>query len=138
MKHIYMILLAFIAASCAQLPPTPRDIEAKKFQTLPDKAVIYIVRPLVDGNVDGPLIIPGGLIATQQGTYYRAEVPPGTHRIAAAGAWSAAVIVQTEAGKIYFVEQTATGGARDGLLSMSLRRIDESRGRKMVTDAQLL
>jgi hypothetical protein len=46
--------------------------------------------------------------------------------------------VQAEAGRIYFVEHTANGNARDGLLSMSLRRIDEARGRRMVLDATLL
>jgi hypothetical protein len=138
MKCIYLILFSFFVTGCTQLPPTPGDIEAKKFQSLPDKAVIYIVRPRVDGPVHGPLSLTGGMISTHQGTYYRWEVAPGVQRIEGAGASSSAVTVQAEAGKIYFIEQTVIGNVRDGLQSMSLRRIDENRGRKMVSDATLL
>jgi len=88
--------------------------------------------------VHGPLSIPGGMIATQPGTYYRWEGPPGTHHISGAAAWGASVTLQTKAGEIYFVEQIATGDARDGLKTMSLRRIDEARGRRMVNQASLL
>ena len=138
MKHKNLILLIFLYGGCAQLPPAPADVQAKQFQPVPDKAVIYIVRPLVDGNVDGPLSIPGGMIATHPGTYYRWEGPAGLHQITGAGGWSASVTVRTEAGRIYFVEHTATGNTRDGLQSMSLRRIDEERGRTMVLQASLL
>jgi hypothetical protein len=92
MKHKCMILLNFLLSigmtGCAQLPPTAQDVAAKQFQPLPDKAVIYIVRPLVDGNVSGPLSIPGGAISTHPGTYFRWEGPPGTHRITGAAAWA--------------------------------------------------
>lgn len=138
MKTIYLILLSILAASCAQLPPTPQDIQAKKFEPVADKAVIYIVRPGVDSNVPGPLSIPGGLISTHQGTYLRWEGAPGVHRIEGAGASTAAVTLQAQAGKIYFVEHTVFGSLREGLLSMTLRQIDESRGRRLVSEATLL
>jgi len=138
MKYIYLILLTFFVSSCAQLPPTPQDIQAKKFETVPDKAVIYVVRPRVDGPVDGPLSFTGGMISTHPGTYYRWEAAPGAQRIEGTGATSVAITLQAEAGKLYFIEQTAIGNPRDGLQSMSLRRIDDNRGRKMVGDATLL
>lgn len=139
MKHIYLILLIVLTTACAQLPPAPQDIQAKKFESLPDRAVIYIVRPAVDAPTPGPLSISGrGMISTHQGTYFRWEVTPGAQRIEGAGASTAALTVQTEAGKIYFVEQTVVGNPRDGTQSMSLRRIDENRGRRMVSAAQLL
>jgi hypothetical protein len=138
MKLKYLILLIFFVSGCVQLPPTPQDIEARKFQPLADKAVIYIVRPRVDSNVQGPVSIPGGMISTYQGTYYRLEVLPGLQRIEGAGASTAAVAINAEAGRIYFVEHTVLGTTREGLLSMWLRRIDESRGRKMVSEATLL
>jgi hypothetical protein len=138
MKPIYLFLLCFLVSACVQMPLTPQDIEAKKFAPVPDKAVIYIVRPRVDSNVQGPIAIPGGMISTYKGTYYRWEGAPGTQRIEGAGASTAAVTLQTEAGKIYFVEHTVFGALREGLLSMSLRRIDEGRGRKMVSEAILL
>lgn len=138
MKYIYLILLGFIISSCAQIPATPQDIQAKKFEPVADKAVIYIVRPRVDGNVQGAVSFPGGMISTHQGTYYRLEAAPGTHRIEAAGASTAAVTLQAEAGKVYFVEHTVFGALRAGLLSASLRHIDEGRGRKLVSEATLL
>ncbi len=138
MKRIHLILFMFFVSACVQLPPTPQDVQAKNFQTLPDKAVIYIVRLRMDAPVQGPLSIPGGMISTHPGTYYRLEVAPGTQRIEGAGASTAAVTVQAEAGKIYFVEQSVLGNVRDGLLHMSLRRIDENRGRQLVNDATML
>jgi hypothetical protein len=138
MKSIYMILWGFLVSGCVQLPPTPQDTQAKKFESVPGKAVIYIVRPVVDSNVQGPLSFPGGMISTHRGTYYRLEVTPGAQRIEGAGASTAAITVQAEAGKIYFVEHTVFGSLREGLLSMALRRIDEDRGRKMVSEATLL
>lgn len=138
MKHKYLFLLSFLVSACVQLPPAPQDIEAKKFQPLADKAVIYIVRPAVDSNVQGPVSIPGGMISTYQGTYHRLEVAPGAQRIEGAGASTAAVTINAEAGRIYFVEHTVLGTTREGLLSMWLRQIDAARGRRMVSEATLL
>lgn len=42
--------VAILIAGCAQLPPTPQDIQAKKFEGVPDKAVIYRVRDIPDFN----------------------------------------------------------------------------------------
>jgi hypothetical protein len=139
-KHLILfnIFIVTLFAGCAQLPPTPQDIQAKQFQPVADKAVIYIVRTPVDGQVAAALSIPGGMISTHPGTYYRLEVAPGRHRIEGAGATTAAVTLQAEAGRIYFVEQTATGGPRDGIQTMSLHRVDETRGRRLVNDATLL
>ncbi len=136
MRYIILSLMVFVAAGCVQLPQSAADIQGKKFESIADKAVIYIVRARVDGLVAAPLTLSNGTISTHQGTYYRWEVAPGTHRIEGGGVHTAAVTVQAEAGKIYFVEQTADGGARDGLTKMSLRRIDENRGRRMVSEAQ--
>ena len=128
-----------LLAGCVQLPPTPQDIQGKKFETVPDKAVIYIVRPRVDSYAMGPLVIGDrGTITTHQGTYYRWEAAPGTHRIQASGPWMASVTVNAEAGKIYFVEQTVQGSQRYGTIGMFLQQVDEMRGRKLVTDAQSL
>jgi len=43
-----LLVVAVMLAGCVQLPPTPQDIQAKKFEGVPDKAVIYIVRDLPD------------------------------------------------------------------------------------------
>src|SRR5258706_8695658 len=96
-----------LLAGCARLPPTPQDLQAKKFQILPEKAVIYLVRDLYDFN-DVPATVwlgENSMVTTRPGTYYRWEVEPGRHRIAGFGVDSGFITLQVDAGKIYFVEQ---------------------------------
>jgi hypothetical protein len=135
----YLILLLLFSSGCVQLPPSPQDIDAKRFTPVADKAVIYIVRSPVDSRVAAQISLSGaGSIATHPGTYYRWEVAPGTQRIEASGASTAAVTLQTEAGKIYFVRHTAAGGLREGLTQQWLQQIDDATGRRMVNQAELL
>ncbi len=132
-------ILALSMAGCAQLPPTARDVQSKKFESVADKVVIYIARPRVDSPTDGPIAIGNdAVITTYQGTYYRWEAAPGTHRIQGYGPFSASLTLQTEAGKIYYVQHSVVGSTREGTKSMHLQQVDELRGRKLVSDAQSL
>ena len=134
-----IFVVATLLAGCVQIPPTPQDIQAKRFDAVPGMAVIYIVRPATDSPNSGMIHLGNaGTIATQQGTYYRWEVAPGAHRIEGFGPSTAAVTVQTESGKIYFVQHTVQGNRRDGVKSMSLQQIGDAYGRKLVENAQLL
>ena len=139
MRHIILLLTIVLTAGCVQNPPTTADVQGKRFESVADKAVIYIVRPRVDSPTAGPLSIGNfGMISTHPGTYFRWEAAPGVQRIEGFGPFSSSVTVQAEAGKIYFVEQNVMGNQRDGIQSMSLRRTDEIRGRRMVSEAQML
>lgn len=138
MLRVIFSFMLFVAAGCVQLPQTVADIQGKKFESEPGKAVIYIVRPRVDGRVAAPLSFNNGMLSTFPGTYYRWIVAPGAHRIEGFGPYTAVVTVQAEAGKIYYIEHTASGSVRAGLQSMHLRRIDENLGRLMVSQAQSL
>lgn len=104
------LLLGIMVAGCVQLPPTPQDIQAKKFERVEDKAVIYLVRDYPDFNESPATVSLDGssLVTTYPGTYYRWEVAPGTHRIAGYAADSGSITVQTQPGKIYFVQQRVT------------------------------
>lgn len=134
-----LAILALSMAGCAQLPPTAKDVQSKKFDAISDKAVIYIVRSMVDSVNAGSIVIGNdGVITTHKGTYYRWETAPGTQRIAGYGPYSASVTVQAEAGKIYYVLHKVEGGIRSGIQSMHLQQVDERYGRKLVNDAQLL
>jgi hypothetical protein len=138
-KPTYLFLWVLLMSACAPLPPTPQDIAAKKFQPVPGKAVIYIVRPGVDSFNAGPLSLSGvGPIATHQGTYYRWEVEPGMRSMETAGASLSVVTINARAGQLYFVLHTVTGGLRSGLGNAWLQRIDEQTGRRMVSAAQHL
>jgi hypothetical protein len=138
MKRIIFIV-AMLLAGCVQIPPTPQDIQAKRFDVVPDKAVIYVVRPSIDSLNSGTISLGNsGIISTQQGTYYRWEVAPGTHHIQASGPYTAAVTVRAEAGKIYFVQHTVRGDVRHGVTSMALQQVGDAYGRRLVEQAQLL
>jgi hypothetical protein len=138
MRHI-ILLLAVWAAGCVQLPPTPQDIQAKRFEPVPGKAVIYIVRPRIDAPVAAAFSLGDkGMMSTHPGTYVRWEAEPGMQRIEGFGASSGGITVPAEAGKIYFVEHHVTGGIRDGTTSNSFRRVDENRGCRLVSDAQMI
>jgi len=134
-----LLLSALVLAGCVQLPPSPQDIQAKKFESLPDKAVIYIVRSKVDSVFGGTLWLGDrAQITTYAGTYYRWEVTPGSHRIAAYAPSNASVTLQTSAGRVYFVQHTVFGDLRAGPLVSFLEQIHERDGRVLVAQAQLL
>lgn len=100
-------VVLILLAGCVQLPPTPADIQAKKFEVLPDKAVIYLVRDYPDFSDNAATLWLGesAMITTYPGTYYRWEVAPGMHRITGYGPDIGAIMVQAEAGRIYYVLQ---------------------------------
>ncbi len=134
-----MAIAMISMAGCVQLPPTTQDIQAKRFESVPGKAVIYIARPRVDAPNGGSIVIGNdGVITTYEGTYYRWEVPPGTQVIRGYGVFTASVTLQAEPGRIYFVQQTVNGNRRDGAQSMSLQQVSDVQGRRLVSDAQSL
>ncbi len=132
-------LIALLLAGCAQLPPTPQDIQAKKFESVPDKAVIYIVRTSMDSRELGALLLDDyASLTTFRKTYYRWEAAPGKHRISGYGQQSAVITLEAEPGKIYFIEHTVLGTPRTGTTFTFLNRIDERKGRALVSDSELL
>jgi hypothetical protein len=137
MKAIYLFLLTFCLGACAPLPPAPAAVDAKQFEPVPNKAVVYIVRPRVDSFNAGPVWLGDiGPISTLQGTYYRWEVDPGVRRVGTAGASASVVTLNAQAGQIYYVQHTVTAGLRGGLGNAWLRQIDEATGRRLVSQAQ--
>ena len=134
-----ILVMAVLLTGCVQIPPTAQDIQAKKFEAIADMAVIYIVRPSIDSPNAGMINLgDAATISTYQGTYYRWEVTPGTHRIDGFGPWTASATVRAAAGKIYFVQHTVYGGRRHGVTGMSLQQVGDAYGRRMVEQAQLL
>ena len=106
-----VLLIVLTLAGCQQLPLTPEDIQARKFEAVPDKAVIYLVRDSPDFSSIQSQISVGDklLLKTYPGTYYRWEVSPGMHRITGYGSDIGTIGVQAERGRIYFVQQRVSG-----------------------------
>ena len=131
------LIVAALLAGCAQLPPTPQDLQAKKFEALPDKAVIYVVRDSQDfSSVQAKISIGDKLLlTTYPGTYYRWEVPAGKHTITGYAEDIGTITVQVERGRIYFVQQRVSGLR---MPSSSFYLVNEPEGRAAVMRAVLL
>ena len=131
---------ALVLAGCAQLPPTPEDIQAKRFEPLADKAVIYIVRAPLDSSVQGMLALDGmRQIKVWPGTYYRWEVLPGTYRITGVGAGTETATVAAAPGRLYFLKYTVFGDRTDGAVQVAaLQTVSERVGRELVMNSELL
>jgi hypothetical protein len=106
-----LIGLILALAGCQQLPLTPEDIQARKFEAVPDKAVIYVVRDNPDfSGIQAQIDLDDSVkLMTYEGTYYRWEVAPGTHRVRGFGGDMGSISVQVERGKIYFVQARVAG-----------------------------
>lgn len=125
-----------VLGGCGALAPDSQDVEAKQFQPLPDKGVIYLVRgePLYS---DRPVPVWLGnfiMITTYPDTYFRWEVPPGTHRISGHDTDFGNITVAAESGRVYFVMQQLS--YRHDISYFNL--IEELDGRAAVRRAALL
>jgi hypothetical protein len=138
---MYRVFLAvLLLAGCVQLPPTPQDVQAKRFEPVPGQSVIYVVRSPLDSSEPQGLMLDGhATISTLPGTYFRWEVPPGQHHIQGYAFGNESVMLTTEPGRIYFLEHTVIGDPHDGGVQLTaLRRVDEQYGRKLVMRSQLV
>jgi hypothetical protein len=123
-------------AGCVGLAPEPKDSEAKKFQPLADRAVIYLVRgqPLYSDRAVPVWLGDLLMITTYPDTYYRWEVPPGAHRISGHDTDFGTITVVAEQGKVYFVEQQLS--SRYDISYFTL--VEDLNGRAAVPRAALL
>ena len=102
------LLLAFSLVACAPLPPSPADLQAKRFEPLPDKGVIYLFRNHPDFSDEGTALTVDGSMqgTTYPGTYMRLELPPGVHLISGFAGDAGAIKVEAVPGEIVFVQQS--------------------------------
>lgn len=129
-----------VLSACAQLPPHPQDAVAKKFEAVPGKSVIYLVRP-------HPELAPSQLAMTVQlddmmmgstysGTYFRWEVEPGRHELRGYGMDNARLTIDTAPGQIYFVRQDVYGNIRSAWSAFKV--IDPEAGRALVARSDII
>ena len=127
-----------MCAACAQLPPSPADLQAKKFETVPDRAVIYVVRGAAGFNQEGATLLLDDtvMITTYPGTYYRWVVAPGSHRVAGYASDSGTISVNVERGRIYFVQQWVSFGMLGPRSRFS--QVPQNEGRAVVMQSELV
>lgn len=135
-RVVFMVLLAL--AGCQQLPPTPADIQAKKFETVPGKSVIYVVRDYPDFSNEPTSITldDAALITTYPGTYYRWETDPGPRLIEGYTGDMGRIAFTTEPGRLYFVRQSVSSFFRFPQSQFAL--VPEPHGRTAVIRAVLV
>jgi hypothetical protein len=107
-RVVWVLVLAL--AACAQLPPSPQEIEAKRFELVPGKAVIYLVRDEPDfADVGAPVMLDDQLMgSTYPGTFFRWVVEPGPHRIRGYAGDAGSFSLSAGADSMYFVQQRVT------------------------------
>jgi len=139
MRRAFLMALALLTAACAQIPPSPQEIEAKKMEPVAGKSVVYIAQnPLGAYTYAAGLTLDDGTqITTGPGTFYRWVTTPGTHTIKSTeGFLNASITLEVEAGKIYYVEHWVTG-VFGSETDARLEKIDDKTGRQMVTTSTL-
>ena len=131
-------VVLILLAGCVQLPLTPQDIQAKRFEAVPDRAVIYLVRDYPDFSDAATTVYLGdaATITTYAGTYYRWEAAPGTYRISGFGPDTGAIVLRVEAGRIYYVQQSVSIFFR--FVQSYYQLVAEPQGRAAVMRAVLL
>jgi len=112
-RSLFVILLTTAAlAGCARLAPPETDALAKLLQPVPSKAVIFVLRNepasapwrmkvLLDGKDMG---------STSANTYFRWVVEPGRHLVVSDTENDTGVVVDAQAGQIYYIWQDVSTG----------------------------
>lgn len=136
-RNALSAMTALLILGCAQVPESPQEIQDKKFEAVPGKAVIYVVQNPFGSYGAGLTFDDNTQITTWPGTFYRWVTAPGSHTIRSTdGNLNAAIKLQTEAGKIYYVQHYVTG-IRGSTTDARLQRINDKTGREMVSSATL-
>ena len=85
-------------------------MQAKRFETVADKAVVYLYRDRVDFTDGAPGVMLDGQLqgSTYRGTYFRFVVAPGRHRLEGYTTDNGRYDFVAEAGRIYFIRQSVS------------------------------
>jgi len=128
-----------LLAACAPLPPSPQDIQAKHFEPVPGKAVIYLVRDLPDISREAATVMldENMMGTTYPGTYFRWVVEPGRHQIRGFAGDAGAMTLDVLPDRMYFVQQSYTRGFT-GFGQSFFRPVPEPYGRGAVLRGELV
>jgi len=119
-------------------PPTPEALQAKRFEPVPGKAVIYLYRDAVNyTTVAAPIALNGNDVgATFAATFFRFVVDPGPQRISGTVADIGAIQFNVAANQIYFVQQTAIVTRTVNLMGTVYNMVGPATGRSRVSEYQ--
>ena len=139
MLRAFFLLLSLTLAACAPLPPSPADIEAKRFEAVPGMAVIYLVRERPDFASDAATVMLDDRMmgSTFPGTYIRMVVPPGRHELRGYAGDNGRFLLDVPPNGVYFVQQSVTK-LFSGFAQSQFRPIPDHYGRAAVMRAELI
>ena len=108
---VRMLMLAVLIGGCAATPLASResDADAKRFESAPRAAIIYLYRADVRGGFSTLWINNRLLGETVAGTYFRVPVRPGRSIISASGSDMGRIAIDTQEDGVYFVEMQVHG-----------------------------
>jgi hypothetical protein len=134
-----ILLMVLVLTGCAPLPPSPQDLQAKRFEPVPGKTVIYLVRDFPDiSREGGTVMLDDNLMGTTYpGTYFRWVVEPGRHQIRGFAGDAGSMTLDTLPDRMYFVQQSYTRGFT-GFGQSFFRPIPEPYGRGAVMRGELV
>ena len=134
-----LLLLALMLAGCAPLPPSPQDIAAKRFEQVPGKAVIYLVRdyPDVSREVATVMLDDQMMGSTYPGTYFRWVVEPGRHEVRGYAGDAGAITLDVAPDRMYFIQQSVSRFLT-GFAQSFFRLVPEPYGRAVVLRSELV
>jgi hypothetical protein len=138
LRSLFVLAAALIAGCITPLPPSPRDLEAKRFEAVPGRAVIYVVRDQPDFTREPTsVVLDDSVMGTSYpGTYFHWVVAPGRHRIAGFASDSGVMVLDTTAGNIYFIQQSVTRTL--GMTRSIFRPVHPVHGRDVVLRSELV
>jgi hypothetical protein len=135
----WLSVAALALAACAQLPPSPQEIDAKRFEPAPGKAVIYLVRELPDISREASSVMldDNMMGTTYPGTFFRWVLEPGRHQIRGFAGDAGTMVIDVLPDRIYYVQQTYTRGFT-GFGQSFFRLIPEPYGRGAILRSELV
>ena len=136
---LFRLVLIAALAGCAPLPPSPQDIEAKRFDFVPGKAVVYVVRDLQDFSHEASTVMLDDQMmgSTYRGTYFRWVLDPGRHQIRGFAGDAGAITIDVAPDRMYFIQQTVSRMFH-GFAQSFFRPVPESYGRAAVLRGELV
>lgn len=137
---IFTVLPLLFACASTSKVPVERSETAKKFETNPEKGIVYVYRTGRAVGAAGQIQVKiNGIDAggTGPGTFFRWELKPGTYTFMSSTPESSKVVeLNVEAGKQYFLRQDARLGFDSGRVTLVEK--DEKVGMKEVKGCKLL
>jgi hypothetical protein len=129
-------ILCLLVAACASTPQASpeRDAEARRFETHPGAATLYVYRsPFNTATDDNVLYVDGRLIgSTLPGGYFRVNLPPGRHTLHGTGPDGGKLTFDVRPGTLYFVDLSVVAG------NSHFQPVPESRGRRELASCCML